>query len=34
MKEEEEEEEEEKAYAIFLTVSQPKVKSITWLQQE
>jgi len=34
MKEEEEEEEEEKAYAMFPTVSQPKVKSITWLPQE
>jgi hypothetical protein len=33
-KEEEEEEEEEKAYAIFPTVNQPKVKSIMWLPQQ
>jgi hypothetical protein len=29
-----EEEEEEKTYAVFPTVSQPKVKSITWLLQQ
>lgn len=28
------EEEEEKAYAMFPTVSQPKVKSIMWLPQQ
>jgi len=27
-------EEEEKAYAMFPTVSQPKVKSIMWLPQQ
>ena len=32
--EEEEEVEEEKAYAMFPTVSQPKVKSFMWLRQQ
>jgi hypothetical protein len=31
---EEEEEEEEKAYAMFPTDSQPKVKSIMWLPKQ